>query len=66
MSAELFIIIIILLILMAFGLSYAIGANDETLSPLVGANVLKFKTTLIIGVVATAITRPPHGGESQK
>jgi len=55
MAAELFIIIIILLILMALGLSYAIGANDETLSPLVGANVLKFKTALIIGGVATAV-----------
>ena len=55
MAAELFIILIIFLILMALGLSYAIGANDETLSPLVGANVLKFKTALIIGGVATAI-----------
>ena len=55
MASEIFIIITILLILMALGLSYAIGANDETISPLVGANVLKFKIALIIGGAATAI-----------
>jgi len=55
MAAELVVILVMLTILMAFGLSFAIGANDETVSPLVGTNVLKFKVVLILGGVATAI-----------
>jgi PiT family inorganic phosphate transporter len=45
-------ILVIVLIIMAIGLAFSIGANDETLSSLVGANVLKFKLSLIIGSIA--------------
>ncbi|MFX0059173.1 MAG: anion permease [Candidatus Hodarchaeota archaeon] len=45
-------ILIIVLIIMAIGLAFSIGANDETLSALVGAGVIKFKIALIIGGVA--------------
>jgi len=45
-------ILIIILIIMAIGLAFSIGANDETISPLVGAGVLKFKLVLILGGVA--------------
>ena len=55
MATDLVVILLIFTIIMALGLSYAIGANDETVSPLVGANVIKFKVVLIIGGVATAI-----------
>ncbi len=37
---------------MAISLAFAIGANDETLSSLVGAGVLKFKVALLIGGIA--------------
>ena len=36
-------IIIALLITLAFGLSFSIGANDETSAPLVAAGTLKLK-----------------------
>jgi len=45
-------IIIIILIILAIGLAFSIGANDETLSTLVGAGVIKFKIALIIGGAA--------------
>ncbi|MFX1493393.1 MAG: anion permease [Promethearchaeota archaeon] len=52
MSDNLTIIIVIILIVLAIGLAFSIGANDETLSTLVGAGVVKFKIALIIGGVA--------------
>ena len=45
-------IIIIVLIILAIALAFSIGANDETLSALVGTGVLKFKMALIIGGAA--------------
>ncbi|MBD3214111.1 MAG: hypothetical protein GF311_15995 [Candidatus Lokiarchaeota archaeon] len=38
---------------MGISLAFSIGANDETLSALVGAGVIKFKIALIIGGAAT-------------
>lgn len=55
MAIELVVILVIFTVILALGLSFSIGANDETVSPLVGANVLKFKVVLIIGGAATAI-----------
>ncbi|MFX1570707.1 MAG: anion permease [Promethearchaeota archaeon] len=52
MAEELTIILVIVLIAMAIGLAFSIGANDETLASLVGAGVLKFKIALILGGVA--------------
>ena len=52
MADDLTLVIIIILILLAIGLAFSIGANDETLSTLVGAGVVKFKIALIIGGVA--------------
>ncbi|MFX0000177.1 MAG: anion permease [Candidatus Hodarchaeota archaeon] len=54
MAAELTLILVIVLIIMAISLAFSIGANDETLSALVGAGVLKFKIALIIGGIAIA------------
>ncbi len=45
-------ILVIVLIILAISLAFAIGANDETLSSLVGAGVLKFKVALLIGGIA--------------
>ena len=55
MDAELSFIIIIFLICMAFGLSFSIGANDETPSPLAAAGTIKFKLVLIVGGTGLAI-----------
>lgn len=44
--------LVIVLIIMAIGLAFSIGANDETLASLVGAGVLKFKIALILGGIA--------------
>ncbi|MFX1320141.1 MAG: anion permease [Promethearchaeota archaeon] len=52
MADDLTSILIIVLIIMAIALAFSIGANDETLSALVGAGVLKFKIALFIGGVA--------------
>jgi len=52
MAAELSSILVIVLIVMAISLAFSIGANDETLSALVGARVVKFKIALIIGGIA--------------
>lgn len=52
MADDLSLILVIVLIIMAIGLAFSIGANDETLSALVGAGVLKFKLALIIGGIA--------------
>jgi len=45
-------ILVIVLIILAISLAFAIGANDETLSSLVGAGVIKFKVALLIGGIA--------------
>jgi len=45
-------IIIIVLIVLAIALAFSIGANDETLSALVGTGVIKFRLALIIGGMA--------------
>ena len=52
MADELNVILIIILIVMAVGLAFSIGANDETLASLIGAGVLKFKIALILGGTA--------------
>ncbi|MFX1380072.1 MAG: anion permease [Promethearchaeota archaeon] len=52
MAEELTIILVIVLVMMAVGLAFSIGANDETLASLVGAGVLKFKIALILGGIA--------------
>ncbi|MFX1280282.1 MAG: anion permease [Promethearchaeota archaeon] len=52
MADELNVVLIVILIVMAVGLAFSIGANDETLSSLIGAGVLKFKIALILGGTA--------------
>ena len=52
MADDLTLVIIIILIVLAIGLAFSIGANDETLATLVGAGVVKFKIALIIGGLA--------------
>ncbi|MEJ2293846.1 MAG: inorganic phosphate transporter [Candidatus Lokiarchaeota archaeon] len=53
--ADLNTIIISVLIIMAISLAFSIGANDETLSILVGAGVLKFRFALLIGGAAIGL-----------
>ncbi len=55
MVAEVGFILIVFLIAMSLGLSFAIGANDETPAPLAAAGTLKFKAVLIVGGVGLAI-----------
>ncbi|GAI13353.1 unnamed protein product, partial [marine sediment metagenome] len=45
-------ILVVVLIVLAIALAFSIGANDETLSTLVGAGVIKFKLALLIGGIA--------------
>ncbi|MFX1448268.1 MAG: inorganic phosphate transporter, partial [Promethearchaeota archaeon] len=52
MAVEIISILVIVLIVLAIALAFSIGANDETLSTLVGAGVIKFKLTLLIGGIA--------------
>jgi PiT family inorganic phosphate transporter len=47
------IVLTTILIVMGVSLAFAIGANDETLSALVGAGVVKFRVALILGGFAT-------------
>jgi len=54
MSFPIITILIIVLIGLAFALSFSTGANDETLAPLAGANIFKFKFVLMLGGVALA------------
>ncbi|MHA1659426.1 MAG: inorganic phosphate transporter [Promethearchaeota archaeon] len=49
MAEEFTSILIIVLIVMGVALAFSIGANDETLAPLVGTGVIKLKAALIIG-----------------
>jgi len=55
MAVDLTSILVIVLIILAISLAFAIGANDETLSSLVGAGVLKFKVALLIGGIAVGV-----------
>ncbi len=52
MAADIISIVVIVLIVLAIALAFSIGANDETLSTLVGAGVIKFKLALLIGGIA--------------
>jgi len=54
MEFEIAAIIIIVLIVLAIGLSFSIGANDETCAPLAAAGTIKFKVVLIVGGAAIA------------
>ena len=54
MSTEYGAIIIFVLMILAIGLSFSIGANDETVAPLAAAGTIKFKLILILGGVAIA------------
>jgi PiT family inorganic phosphate transporter len=55
MTDQLTSIIFIILVVMGISLAFSIGANDETLAALVGANVLKFRVALIVGGVAAGL-----------
>ncbi len=52
MAVDIGTILVVVLIVLAIALAFAIGANDETLSTLVGAGVIKFKLALLIGGIA--------------
>ena len=52
MTVDIISILVIVLIVLAIALAFSIGANDETLSTLVGAGVIKFRLALIIGGIA--------------
>ncbi len=55
MAVDIISILVIVLIVLAIALAFSIGANDETLSTLVGAGVIKFKLALIIGGIAVGL-----------
>lgn len=52
MAVDIISILVIVLIVLAIALAFSIGANDETLSTLVGAGVIKFRLALLIGGIA--------------
>ncbi len=52
MAVDTISIVVVVLIVLAIALAFSIGANDETLSTLVGAGVIKFKVALLIGGLA--------------
>ena len=52
MAVDIISIVVVFLIVLAIALAFSIGANDETLSTLVGAGVIKFKLALLIGGIA--------------
>lgn len=52
MAENLTSIIIIVLIVLAIALAFSIGANDETLSTLVGTGVIKFSLALLLGGIS--------------
>ncbi|MHA1803049.1 MAG: inorganic phosphate transporter [Promethearchaeota archaeon] len=52
MADQLTLILIQVLIVMGISLAFSIGANDETLAPLVGSGVIKFRTALLLGGLA--------------
>ncbi len=55
MAAELGFVLIIFLIAMSLGLSFAIGSNDETSAPLAAAGTLRFKIVLIVAGCGLAV-----------
>jgi len=55
MAVDIISILVIVLIVLAIALAFSIGANDETLSTLVGAGVIKFKLALLIGGIAVGV-----------
>ncbi len=55
MAVDIISIVVIVLIVLAIALAFSIGANDETLSTLVGAGVIKFKVALLIGGLAVGV-----------
>ncbi len=55
MTDQLVFFIFLLLIVLGLFLSFTMGANDETLSALVGAHAVKFKVALIIGGAAAGL-----------
>lgn len=55
MAVSIISILVVVLIVLAIALAFSIGANDETLSTLVGAGVIKFKLTLLIGGIAVGL-----------
>ena len=55
MAVDIISILVIVLIVLAIALAFSIGANDETLSTLVGAGVIKFKLALLIGGIAVGL-----------
>ena len=55
MAVDIISIVVIVLIVLAIALAFSIGANDETLSTLVGAGVIKFKVALLIGGIAVGV-----------
>ncbi|MHA1729012.1 MAG: inorganic phosphate transporter [Promethearchaeota archaeon] len=48
-------IIVIVLVILALFLSFAIGANDETPSPLAAVGIVKFEVVLILGGIGLAL-----------
>ena len=48
-------IIVVVLIILAIGLAFSIGANDETTAPLAAAGTIKFKLVLIFGGFAIGV-----------
>jgi len=55
MAVDIISIVVVVLIALAIALAFSIGANDETLSTLVGAGVIKFKVALLIGGLAVGV-----------
>lgn len=55
MDADLTNIIVIILIILALFLSFSIGGNDETPTPLAAAGIIKFKYVLILGGIGLAL-----------
>jgi len=55
MAVDIISILVVVLIVLAIALAFSIGANDETLSTLVGAGVIKFKVALLIGGLAVGV-----------
>ena len=55
MAVDIISIVVVVLIVLAIALAFSIGANDETLSTLVGAGVIKFKVALLIGGLAVGV-----------
>ncbi len=48
-------LIVILLIIVSFGLAFAIGANDETLATVVGSKAIPLRIAIIIGAILTFV-----------